>query len=149
MKILRIGCVLGGFFSMVLSMPAQTFTAMHSFDQTDGANSQASLIQATNGNFYGTTSWAGGSGVNSCGTVFGITPTGKLTMVYSFPGYYAPDGCTSVAPLVQGTNGNFYGTTSRGGDAPWGGGGTVFEITPGGKLTTLHGFCLENVCPNE
>ena len=149
MKILRIGCVLGGFFSMVLSMPAQTFTAMHSFDQTDGANSQASLIQATNGNFYGTTSWAGGSGVNSCGTVFGITPTGNLTMVYSFPGYYAPDGCTSVAPLVQGTNGNFYGTTSRGGDAPWGGGGTVFEITPGGKLTTLHGFCLENVCPNE
>ncbi len=148
MKILRISCVFTGFLSLVLSVPGQSFTAMHSFDQTDGANAQASLIQATNGNFYGTTSWAGGSGVNSCGTVFGITPAGKLTMVYSFPGYYAPDGCGSVTPLVQGTNGNFYGTTTRGGDAPWGGGGTVFEITPAGKLTTLHSFCLQNVCPD-
>jgi uncharacterized repeat protein (TIGR03803 family) len=151
MKIVRLSCVFAGFLSLVLALPAQTFTTLHNFDQTDGSTPLAALIQATNGNFYGTTSYYGGSGVNSCGTVFGINPTGKLTMEYNFPGYYAPDGCGSVAPLVQGANGNFYGTTSRGGDAPWAGGGTVFEITPGGKLTTLHSFCLQtenNLCPD-
>jgi uncharacterized repeat protein (TIGR03803 family) len=146
MKILRIGCALVGFLSLALSMPAQTFNQLLVFDQTDGANPQASLIQATNGNFYGATSYDGNSGYGPCGTVFEVTPPGKLTMVYSFPNSPAgaPAGCQPVAGLVQGANGNLYGTTPRGGgdrDLP---GGTVFEITVGGKLkTVLHEFCAE------
>ncbi len=153
MKILRIGFVFGGFLSLVLSVPAQTFTRLHSFKQTDGANPQSALIQATNGNFYGTTSSDGDTGQNSCGTVFRITQAGKLTTLYSFPGSNDdwPDGCVPVAALVQGTNGNFYGTTQYGGNGygPYGSWGTVFEITPGGVLTTLHKFCSQlqnNIC---
>ena len=41
------------------------------------------------------------------------------------------------ATLLQGRNGNFYGTTQYGGAS---GGGTVFKLTPGGVLTTLHTF---------
>jgi uncharacterized repeat protein (TIGR03803 family) len=144
-KILRISCVIAGFLSLALSMSAQTLTQLFVFNDADGSNPQAALIQAANGNFYGTTSYNGG-----CGTVFGMTPAGKLTMEYSFT--TGSEGCVSVAALVQGANGNFYGTTSRGGgyrDSP---GGTVFEITPSGKLTVLHAFCAQpdqyGYCPD-
>src|ERR1035441_1975899 len=147
MKILRTGCVLAGFLSLALSISAQSFTQLLVFDQTDGSNPQASLIQATNGNFYGTTSYDGNSGYSPCGTVFGMTPAGKLTMVYSFPSSYesAPNGCGSVAALVQGANGNLYRTTAGGGrdNQAYVPAGTVFEITPGGKLTTLYKFCTQ------
>jgi uncharacterized repeat protein (TIGR03803 family) len=106
---------------------ARTFTVLHSFDSTDGASPYAALVQATDGNLYGTTV---GGGANNVGTVFKITTNGTLTTLHSFDG---PDGANSVAGLVQGTNGNFYGTTPNGGAN---GGGTVFEITPGGKVTT-------------
>jgi hypothetical protein len=73
MKILRIGCVFGGLLSLALSMPAQTFTQLLVFDQTDGSNPQAPLIQGSNGNFYGTTFYDGNSGYSPCGTIFGMT----------------------------------------------------------------------------
>src|ERR1035437_8792514 len=129
MKILRIGWVVGGFLSLVLSMSAQTFTQLLSFDSTDGSDPAAALIQATNGNFYGTTSYNGG-----CGTVFGMTPAGKLTTLYALAD--PPDGC-QPGGLVQGANGNFYGTTYGGGVPGFLGGvasGTVFEVTPRGMF---------------
>ena len=59
------------------------------------------------------------------------------------------DGTNGSGPtgvLVQGTDGNFYGTTSGGGAIGY---GTVFKITPGGKLTTLHSFdCTDGANPN-
>src|SRR5262249_29249133 len=75
----------------------------------------------------------------NAGTIFSVTPEGKLTTLYSF---CAESNCTDgEAPLlnslVQGSNGNFYGTTPTGGAHGF---GTVFEITPKGKLTTLHSF---------
>jgi len=117
--------------------PKGTLTTLHSFDGTDGSGPVAGLIQATDGNFYGTT-FGGGTGSNSCigcGTVFKITPTGALTTLHSFG---AIDGSRPAAELVQGTDGNFYGTTFGGNCAN--SCGTVFKITPKGTLTTLRNF---------
>jgi uncharacterized repeat protein (TIGR03803 family) len=101
-----------------------------------GYSPDAGLVQASNGNFYGTT-FLGGA--HADGTVFEITAGGVYTQLHSFDG---ADGLSPAAGLVQGTNGNFYGTTWAGGasDNCLGGCGTVFEITPGGALTTLHSF---------
>jgi uncharacterized repeat protein (TIGR03803 family) len=118
--------------------PGGTLTALHSFAgfPTDGSLPYAGLIQATNGNFYGTTI-AGGA--HNRGTVFKITPSGTLTTLHSFDG---TDGQGPYyAELVQATDGNFYGTTYEGGsNACSFGCGTVFKITPSGTLTTLHSF---------
>jgi uncharacterized repeat protein (TIGR03803 family) len=109
---------------------AQTFKTLHSFDGTDGANPMPGLVQATNGNLYGTTYESG----PTYGTVFKITPSGTLTTLHRFD---LTDGGYPGAALVQATDGNLYGTTGVGGaDTD----GTVFKITPSGKLTTLHSF---------
>jgi len=114
-----------------------TLTTLHSFDLTDGATPNAGLIQATDGDLYGTTYSGGPSNSNcnsgSCGTVFKITPTGALTTLHSFD---YTDGANSLAGVIQATDGNFYGTTGGGG----GGGGTIFKITSMGALTTVHTF---------
>jgi uncharacterized repeat protein (TIGR03803 family) len=124
--------------------PWGSLTTLYSFcsqpNCSDGGSPVAGLIQAANGNFYGTTA-SGGS--NYKGTVFEITPEGVLTTLYKFCSKVAcADGSVPTAGLVQGTDGNFYGTTSAGGSgticAP--GCGTVFRITPQGSLTTLYNF---------
>jgi uncharacterized repeat protein (TIGR03803 family) len=113
--------------------PSGTLTTLHSFDMTDGYLPFAGLVQATDGDFYGTTEEGG---TNSYGTVFKITAKGKVTTLHSFLG--GKDGDTPISPLVQATDGNFYGTASYDGKYP--NFGTVFKITPKGKLTTLHNF---------
>jgi uncharacterized repeat protein (TIGR03803 family) len=118
-----------------------TVTTLHSFDVTDGYFPTAGLVQATDGNLYGTT-FAGGA--NEEGTVFKITPGGMLTTLYSF---CSQSGCTDGAypwaGLVQATDGNLYGTTYGGGTN---GQGTVFRITLGGSLTKLYDFCSQSGC---
>jgi uncharacterized repeat protein (TIGR03803 family) len=110
-----------------------TLTSLYSFTGgSDGSNPQAGLVQGKDGNFYGTTS-LGGS--NSSGTVFQIGANGAFTSLYSFSGYY--DGEYPYAGLVQGGDGNFYGTTSSGGTNSY---GTVFQITSQGALTNLYSF---------
>jgi len=131
--------------------PSGTLTTLYNFCSqigcTDGAAPFAGLVQATNGDFYGTT---GGGGVNGAGTVFKITPSGSLTTLYSF---CCADGSRPYAGLVQGTDGNLYGTTLFGGATTVSSGcsspsgcGTVFKITPSGSLTTLYNFCSETGC---
>jgi uncharacterized repeat protein (TIGR03803 family) len=95
-----------------------------------------SLVQGTDGNLYGATAFGG---ANRDGTVFKMTPTGTMTTLYSFCGQTGcTDGQSPYAGLVMGTDGSFYGTTEAGGaDVFW---GTVFKITSGGTLTTLHSF---------
>jgi uncharacterized repeat protein (TIGR03803 family) len=115
--------------------PSGTVTTLASFSQASGFNPSSTLIQATDGNFYGTTP-VGGANYPGFGTVFKLTPTGTLTVLHSFDG---TDGEKSLGALVQGTDGNFYGTTSFGGGSA-GFVGTVFKITPTGTLTTLHSF---------
>jgi len=112
-----------------------TLTTIYSFCSqsgcTDGAYPLAALVQATDGNFYGTTSSYFGDGY---GTVFQITPSGTLTTLHSFSG---TDGATPWAGLIQGTDGNLYGTTLSGGAN---GDGTAFCVTTTGTLTTLYSF---------
>ena len=118
-----------------------------------GALPVAGLVQASDGNFYGTTTLGGSSGdcsypdVGGCGTVFKLTPSGTLTTLYSFCSQpNCADGGWPDGGLVQATDGNFYGTTSRGGvssncPGPYVSGcGTVFKITPSGTLTTVYSF---------
>ena len=128
-----------------VSLSAQSLTTLHAFAgySNDGASPYAGLVQATDGNFYGTT-YAGGTSSNcqgGCGTVFRITPGGTLTTLHSFDWY---DGASPTGALVQGTDGNLYGTTYGGGAEPRV--GTVFKITPGGALTTLYSFCAQTNC---
>ena len=120
-------------------LPAQTLTTLHSFDIADGYYPVAALVQGTNGNFYGTT-YLGGANSGG-GTIFKITPSGTLTTVYNF-GTHSGDGISPTAALVQGNDGNFYGTTSQGGTQN--SAGTVFKITANGTLTTLYNFCSVN-----
>jgi uncharacterized repeat protein (TIGR03803 family) len=117
-----------------------SFTASNGGPNVDGAHPKAALIQASDGNLYGTTSSAG---ANASGTVFRITPSGTFTTVYSFSAqpfgenYANADGAGPVAALIQGSDGNLYGTCSAGG---FNNQGTVFKITTTGLLTTLHSF---------
>src|ERR1022692_1044721 len=125
--------------------PGGTLTTLYSFcSQTncmDGVEPYAGLVQAANGDLYGTTV-AGGA--NGYGTVFKITPGGTLTMVYSFCSQTnCADGAYPEAGLVQAANGDLYGTTPQGGANR---GGTIFKITPGGTLTTLYSFCFQSGC---
>lgn len=131
-------------------------TTLYSFcsqsNCADGWGPLAGLVQGTDGNFYGTTTFGGANTngsycSNGCGTIFEVTPTGKFTTLYSFCSQpNCIDGWEPVAGLVQGTDGNFYGTTERGGTVEGNNLGTVFEITPAGKLTTLHSFCSQTNC---
>ena len=88
---------------------AQTLTTLVSFDGTNGSAPAASLIQASDGNLYGTTEYGGPisgceGGFNPCGTVFKITLSGTLTTLHTFVN---SDGAFPVSPVVQGTDGNF------------------------------------------
>jgi uncharacterized repeat protein (TIGR03803 family) len=128
--------------------PDGTLTTINKFvdDSGGGTNPFAGLILASNGNFYGTASTGG---ANSGGTVFKITPAGTLTTEYSFCAQrQCTDGWSPIAGLVQGTDGNLYGTTPVGGAncVDDSGCGTVFKITPEGALTTLYSFCAQTDC---
>src|SRR5207253_1128280 len=113
-----------------------SLTKLHAFNGTDGETPESGLVQASDGNFYGTTFFGG----TSCsGTVFKITPAGTLTRLHCFGGLGS--GENPVGALVQATDGNFYGTTKNGGNQNCVSGcGTVYQITPEGVLTTIHSF---------
>jgi uncharacterized repeat protein (TIGR03803 family) len=117
--------------------PSGTLTTLHS----GGGEYIGALVQGTDGNFYGTVLEGG---TFSEGTVFKITPSGTLTTLHNFCSQSGcPDGQIPTGPLVQGTDGNLYGTTGAGGTGPCSSGcGTIFKITTTGTLTTLHSFDL-------
>jgi uncharacterized repeat protein (TIGR03803 family) len=126
---------------------AQDFKVLYTFQGSDGAIPQTQLTLDSSGNIYGTTS-AGGANTcfgEGCGTVFAISPKGKLLGSYSFNG---SDGATPLAGVVLDSAGNIFGTTSVGGNynevCGQGGCGVVFRITPSGK-ETIHKF---NGSPN-
>lgn len=119
--------------------PAGKLTNIHSFTGSgnDGAFPQGGVTLGTDGNFYGTT-YEGGS--VTAGAVFKVTPSGTYTTLHSFTG--GSDGAYPYAPPVEGNDGNFYGTTTAGGNTVTCGSGcgTIYKITPAGALTTLYQF---------
>ncbi len=112
------------------------FTVIHASDINDGylgdVGPLAPLFQASDGDFYGTTH--SGVGTVFVGSVFKVTGTGDFTYIYKFDNTH---GATPIGPVIQGSDGNFYGTTSRGGSANF---GVVFMLKPSGELTVLHNF---------
>jgi uncharacterized repeat protein (TIGR03803 family) len=106
-----------------------------------GTKPYASLVLASDGNFYGTT-YEGGDGAYRSnrypgGTVFQLNPQGGLSTIYSFCSEVGCDDGDSPSSLIQGSDGNLYGTTVTGGVNNL---GTVFSVTTGGTLSTLHSF---------
>lgn len=129
----------GGYGTVFKITTNGVLTTLHSFDAADGAAPYGSLVLASNGEFYGTTNVGGEFG---SGNVFKITPGGTLTVLYSFCSQSnCSDGQYPVGPLIQGSDGNIYGTTHAGGNPSCTDGcGTIFKITPGGQFTSLHSF---------
>jgi uncharacterized repeat protein (TIGR03803 family) len=120
----------GNYGTIFKITPGGSLTTLYSFCAAsgcaDGANPTAPVIQANDGNFYGTTYFGG---AHNGGTVFRITPAGTLTTLYSFCGQAGcADGQYPYAGLFQGTDGDLYGTTYQGGTA---GSGTVFRLSVG------------------
>ena len=135
---LRAGILLGITLPiLVQQVCGQTFELLHSFRNSDGANPQAGLLQASDASFYGTT-YSGLFPTINSGTVFRVTPDGGFTSVLTF-NYNT--GAYPVGGLVQGSDGAFYGTTLLGGAAD---SGTVFRISTNGVLTTLIAFNYNN-----
>jgi uncharacterized repeat protein (TIGR03803 family) len=104
-----------------------TLTTLFRFDYTDGAYPSAGLVQATNGELYGTTTVGSGA-------VFEITQKAQLSTLATLNS--TADG---IAPngVIQAASGDFYGTTSQGGP---GGAGAVFRVTPSGVVSNLYSF---------
>ena len=128
----------GGCGTVFKITPIGALTTLYSFcsqpNCADGDEPLTTLVQGTDGNFYGETQLGGAyCPPNGCGTVFKITSSGTLTTLHSFNG--ADGCCIPDNPLLQATDGNFYGTSASGGAN-----GTVFEMTPSGTLTTLYSF---------
>lgn len=118
------------------------FTSLYSFCNldgcADGSDPRGGLVQAANGLFYGVTI-SGGADAGA-GTVYSISSTGKFATVFSFINSGA-EGQAPYGSLALGADGDLYGTTQLGGSGCGGNGcGTVFKVTPGGKMTTLHFF---------
>jgi uncharacterized repeat protein (TIGR03803 family) len=111
--------------------PAGGLTNLHTFVGSDGTESLG-LIQALDGNLYGTTPDGGSNGV---GSVFRLGLDGSFTNIYCFAG--TTNGSNPSSPLVQGTDGYLYGTTSLGGTY---GDGIVFRISLAGGFTNLYSF---------
>jgi uncharacterized repeat protein (TIGR03803 family) len=126
----------------IFKIPASvgTPTLLYTFTGgSDGGGPEVPPIQATDANFYGTTTLGGHQGpkcvgTQGCGTVYKLTPSGEFTTLHQFE--YS-DGENPIGPLVQGTDGSFYGMTFNGGSSRY---GVVFKMAPGGKVTVLHSF---------
>ncbi len=120
--------------------PTGALTTLFSFNSANGRNPQAGLVQGADGNFYGTTF---GGGTGDLGTVFKISPTGTLTTLVSFNSVNSVNGRNPEAGLVQGTDGNFYGTTFGGGASDL---GTVFSIGSSGIPPVASHFMPVTPC---
>jgi uncharacterized repeat protein (TIGR03803 family) len=123
-----VGALLLGIFCAA-SAQGQ-YEVLHTFNLSDGA-SPISLIQGSDGNFYGT---AAHGGNYNRGTLFRMSPGGVVTVLHHFDG---SDGAEPARRLVEGSDGNFYGTTTEGGASNL---GAIFRMSPACAFDVLHHF---------
>jgi uncharacterized repeat protein (TIGR03803 family) len=119
--------------------PSGSLSYLYSFCSqpkcADGNNGTASPILGSDGNLYGVTSFGGSHG---SGTIYKLTLGGTITILYNFcPPTSCSEGTNSYG-LMEGGDGNFYGTTFQGGDFDL---GTIFRISPSGDFRVLYNFC--------
>lgn len=128
------GSTTSDYGSVYKITPSGTFTTLHTFANIDGASPYAPLLQGTDGYFYGTTFSGGTAGV---GTIFRISSAGAFKTLLNFDGGSFSNGGHPYGPLIQGSDGNFYGSAATGGfeDA-----GVAFQVTPSGVLSVLRSF---------
>ena len=122
-----------GFGTVFKMEPAGAVTTLHSFDVNgaDGYSPEAALLQASDGNLYGTTL---GGGDHNAGTVFTMDPSGNFSTLHSFDDV---NGSNPMASLIQASDGLLYGTTFNGGEGFL---GTVFALSPSGDFAIRHSF---------
>lgn len=113
------------------------FSILFKFSENDGWG-PSTLIQAKDGFLYGTTEYAG---KYRGGSIFKILLDGNFSTIWHFNNSKLKDGREPRGGLVQGSDGNLYGTTRQGGNYGY---GTIFKITPNGNLTTLAHFNGQN-----
>ena len=120
---------------------AQTYKVLYTFGNVslDPTVPYGAIAQGRDGSLY-TTSMGGG--VGNVGTVFNVSPSGTMTLVFSFN--YAP-GNDPLSGVTLGSDGNYYGTTKLNGEGP----GTAWQVTPTGTGTALHYFgnSGDGACP--
>jgi uncharacterized repeat protein (TIGR03803 family) len=135
--------------------PSGTVTTIHNFCTAgvpcpDGGNALGGLVQASDGNLYGTAPRGGDAscslgGYDGCGTIFRITLGGTFTLLHDF---HYTDGAGPLTRMVQGTDGFLYGVTTNGGSssACSGGCGTIYRISTSGPFSLLYNFCSASGC---
>jgi uncharacterized repeat protein (TIGR03803 family) len=140
--------------------PSGTISAFHAFQQAsttltgtsnyitnaDGLQPSA-FFEGFDGNFYGACEAGGAYGL---GTIFKIAPDGTFTVVYAFPtttayGVQVPLNGLAPNSLIQGADGNLYGTALNGSQAGVGNGGMFFEVTTSGEFTAINYFPLSSI----
>jgi uncharacterized repeat protein (TIGR03803 family) len=121
----------------------QSVTGIYSFTgRDDGANPEAGLLHAADGNLYGVAILGG---TEDEGSFFRLTSSGATATVYSFcpESGSCPSGREPGYALTQGTDGSFYSVTRGGGSNSE---GVVYKISPSGSYTTLYSFCAKANC---
>jgi uncharacterized repeat protein (TIGR03803 family) len=135
------GCGGSGCGVVFKLSPDGTYTVLHTFTGSDGANPATGLIADSSGNLYGTTVFGGGTAcAQGCGVVFKVAPDGTETVLYSFKG--GTDGLYPAGRLIADSSGNLYGVAEGGAL----GGGVVFKLAPDGTETVLYSFCSKPSC---
>ena len=143
------GC--GGIYKITAA--GKGYKVLETLAQTNGSNPDAPLVLGTDGNFYGTASLGGtstGPGFGGGGVIFKITPAGTYSVLYNLctmksclDGEFPYDG------LVEGTDGNFYGTANGGGTRTYASaftGGVIFQVSPAGSYKVIYNFCSQTNC---
>lgn len=155
-----ISCQVTGGCGTVFKITAQgVLTTLYNFCQqsncTDGFFPETSLIQAVDGNLYGTTVYGGNSTVNSgYGIAFKITTQGTFTILYKFCSVANCADGAMPSGFIQATDGNLYAAAAGGTGAVCYSSsyacGIIFKMTTTGTPTTVYSFCPQGgpTCPN-
>jgi uncharacterized repeat protein (TIGR03803 family) len=117
-------------------------TTLFGFSASDGNAPAGQLIEASDGNYYGTTCRGGAAQDSDSGVIWKITPAGQRTLLHSFnptnlnTGVNGDGACPSG--VMQGADGQLYGVTEAGGSNA---GGVLFTIKlDGSQFLVLHHF---------